>query len=80
MSHVFYIVLNQDSYVLLRGQAIWKSVAKNPDFFLATNLGWRSANATRKNNCNSQLIITIKIMKVLLRTYLAICYFLYVCG
>ena len=45
MSDVYCIVRTQESYVLLRGQATWKSVAKNLDFFLATNLGWRSANA-----------------------------------
>ena len=33
MSHVYCIVRTQDSYVLSRGQAIWKSVAKNLDFF-----------------------------------------------
>ena len=33
MSHVFCIVRTQDIYVLSRGKAIWKSVAKNLDFF-----------------------------------------------
>ena len=33
MSHVFCIVRTQDSHVLSRGQAIWKSVPKNLDFF-----------------------------------------------
>ena len=55
MSHVYCIVRTQDSYVLSRGQAIWKSVAKNLDFFwLLIAWGWRSANAVRAIGVNKR--------------------------
>ena len=44
-SHAYCIFRTQERYVLSRGEAIWKSVAKNLNFFWLTNLWWRSTKA-----------------------------------
>ena len=43
-SHAYRIFRTQERYVLSRGEAISKSVAKNLNFFWLTNLWWRSTN------------------------------------
>ena len=43
-SHAYRIFPTQERYVLSRGEAISKSVAKNLNFFWLTNLWWRSTN------------------------------------